>query len=166
MKVFTIKHTTEKKDFEAIIPKVFANKELADKYLQKIYDEYVEKAGGYINWSVISNNKEARIETNYGFDLFEIIELEVEGGIDYLQEFCKEEAPFRLREYFNLSDEKIEEYSGEVEEIIRDTIDNCDELYEAMDDRIRESLGDDYIELDFFDEEDENDFNDAWEDEE
>lgn len=79
MTVFTIKHTTEKKDFESIIPKVFASKKLANEYLQKLYDEYIEKAGGYINWSVISNNKEARIETDYGFDLFEIVEMEIEG---------------------------------------------------------------------------------------
>lgn len=77
MKVFTIKHTTENKDFESIIPKVFSDIELANQQLQKLYDEYVEKAGGYINWSVISNYKEARIETEHGFDLFEIIELEL-----------------------------------------------------------------------------------------
>jgi len=97
--------------------------------------------------------EELRKNSNGDFT-YTLSEVPVVGKIDYLQEFCKEEAPFRLREYFGLSDEKIEEFSGEVEEIIRDTIDNCEELYDSMDDRIGEFLDGD-TESDFCDEEDE-----------
>ena len=98
--------------------------------------------------------EELRKNSNGDFT-YTLSEVPVVGTIDYLQEFCKEQAPYRLREYFNLSDEKIEEYSGEVEEVIRDIIDNYDNLYDAIDDRIRKLLGDDYIEPDFFNEDDE-----------
>lgn len=140
MKVFTIKHTTEKKDFEAIIPKVFTNRELADKYLQKLYDEYVEKADGYINWSVISRGKEARIETDNGFDLFEIEEIEIEGRIDYLDEFCREEASFRLEDCYGLSDEQIDGIQEDIRDIIWNVIGNDDALYDKMDGQIWEYL--------------------------
>ena len=57
---------------------------------------------------------------------------------DPLQEFCKREAPFRLCEFHNKAEDEVnEDLLGEVADIIRDVIDNSEQLYDDIDSNIR-----------------------------
>lgn len=60
--------------------------------------------------------------------------------IDPLQEFCKREAAFRLRSMFNLDDKSAELIEGEVEDAIRDIIDENEDLYDTIDSKIRDII--------------------------
>lgn len=63
--------------------------------------------------------------------------------INPLDEFCANEAPFRLQEIFCKSDDFVEgrpDVVKDVAGIIRHTIDYCEVLYDAIDDNIREYL--------------------------
>ena len=131
MKVFVIKHITSKNTVGELLPKIFTVKSLANDYMYELYTEICEHST--VTHSSINNFEGAKIEYVMGYDEFRIEEMEVEGHIDYLQEFCKEEAAFRLSEYFGLKDEQIAEIADDVEGIIRDVIDNNVGLYDEMD---------------------------------
>lgn len=66
---------------------------------------------------------------------------------DPLQDFCNEEAPFRLQEIHNVPKEQItEQMIEDVAQIIRDSIDYNEVLYDDMDYDIREYLENNYKE--------------------
>ena len=134
MKVFVIKHITSKNTVGELLPKIFTVKSLANDYMYKLYKEICEHS--IPTHSSVNNFEGAKIEYVVGYDEFRIEEMELEGYIDYLQEFCKEEVAFRLREYFGLKDEQIAEIADDVEDIIRDVIDNNVSLYDEMDHEI------------------------------
>ena len=61
--------------------------------------------------------------------------------MDPLGEFVKREAPFRLCEILKMEDQEVDEGTlGKAEEIIRDGIDNCEALYDRIDDDLRYEL--------------------------
>lgn len=61
--------------------------------------------------------------------------------MDPLGEFIKREAPFRLCEILKMDDQEVDEDTlGKAEEIIRDAIDFCEDLYDRMDDDLRYEL--------------------------
>ena len=62
--------------------------------------------------------------------------------MDPLQEFVKREAPFRLCEILRMENQEVnEETLDKAETIIRDVIDNCEALYDCIDDDLRYELG-------------------------
>ena len=62
--------------------------------------------------------------------------------MDPLQEFVKREAPFRLCEILRMEDQEVDEETlDKAEIIIRDVIDNCEALYDCIDDDLRYELG-------------------------
>lgn len=64
---------------------------------------------------------------------------------DPLQDFCNEEAPFRLEEIHNIPKDQItEDMIAEVSNIIRDCIDYNEDLYDSIDYDIREYLENNY----------------------
>lgn len=61
--------------------------------------------------------------------------------MDPLEEFVKREAPFRLCEILKMEDQEVnEETLGKAEEIIRDVIDNCEALYDCIDNELKYGL--------------------------
>ena len=61
---------------------------------------------------------------------------------DPLGEFVKREAPFRLCEILNMENQEVDEETlDKAEIIIRDGIDNCEALYDRIDDDLRYELG-------------------------
>lgn len=61
--------------------------------------------------------------------------------MDPLGEFIKREAPFRICEILKMEDQEVDEDTlDKAEEIIRDAIDFCDDLYDRMDDDLRYEL--------------------------
>lgn len=62
--------------------------------------------------------------------------------MDPLQEFVKREAPFRLCEILKMEDQEVDEETlDKAETIIRDVIDNCEALYDCIDNDLRYELG-------------------------
>lgn len=62
--------------------------------------------------------------------------------MDPLGEFVKREAPFRLCEILNMENQEVDEGTlDKAEIIIRDGIDNCEALYDRIDDDLRYELG-------------------------
>lgn len=62
--------------------------------------------------------------------------------MDPLQEFVKREAPFRLCEILRMENQEVDEETlDKAETIIRDVIDNCEALYDCIDDDLRYELG-------------------------
>ena len=65
----------------------------------------------------------------------------INDDLNLLDEFCVEEAKFRLSEYFGIAPESISDNLLEdTAKSIRETIDYCQDLYDAIDDNIREVL--------------------------
>ena len=62
--------------------------------------------------------------------------------MDPLQEFVKREAPFRLCEILKMEDQEVDEETlDKAETIIKDVIDNCETLYDCIDNDLRYELG-------------------------
>lgn len=62
--------------------------------------------------------------------------------MDPLQEFVKREAPFRLCEILKMEDQEVDEETlDKAETIIRDVIDNCEALYDCIDNDLKYELG-------------------------
>ena len=65
----------------------------------------------------------------------------VENDLDPLDEFCINEAKFRLTDIFGIPEESIsDDLLEDTAESIRNTIDDCEELYDQMENGIREII--------------------------
>ena len=102
--------------------------------------------------SLESNDEEgkeyirATLQLNNGFVLWKLEKTCIE---DPFEIFAKDEAPFRLKEFFHLTDEQIEEHKDAVASIIYNVLNECESLYDDLDSNIREYLEDNNIEIDY-----------------
>lgn len=83
-------------------------------------------------------------------DFFQEIKAEVHEGTDTLGVFCKNEAEFRLREFFFTNGRDAARITPEmtvrVAEIIRNVLDNSEALYDEIDSDIQNFLEEEFEE--------------------
>lgn len=102
--------------------------------------------------SLDSNDEEgkeyirATLQLNNGFILWKLEKIFIG---DPFKIFANNEAPFRLKEFFHLTDEQIEEHKDAVASVIYDVLNECESLYDDLDSNIQEYLEDNNIEIDY-----------------
>lgn len=109
-------------------------------------DKQILEEEGDIEISDLDKIIRVRIPYNNGANIYKLEHLYVDPrnfNYDFLDEFCVDEAKHRLVNIFEIPEDQItEDLLGDTYEVIRDIMDNDENLYDTMDDKIREVLRD------------------------